>query len=464
MAGTVAGEPDAGEDELSLAGATAHARDEQPWPPPRRAWTAVSIIAFSLVFLQIDKGVVGFLIEPMKQDFQASDAEMSLLLGVAPVVFYALVGLPMARLVDRYPRNIVLSIGIFFLGFFTMLCGVAQGFRQLFFCRMFTGTAETVHGPGSYSMVADYFPPEKLPRAIGVIQLGFTIGQAGAQIIGGALVSLALTWPAMAIPLLGGTIRPWQYVFIIAGIPGLVIALLVWAIPEPQRRGLVTKGDKALPFSQMLAEIRRRKGIYLPMFIALALTSLETYGILPWRAAFLQRAYGWDPARIGAWSGVTTLICSGFGILYGTWLTERLYKKYDDAPLRALLINYVSGFAFVVGAPLMPTAELSIISAGIGTMFGIAGAIPQNAALQTITPNPMRGQVTAIFLFMFTVIGGLGASVLTAISGAMGGERHLGGAMSLMAGVMIPIAFVILSLALRPYREEIRARKAAGVF
>lgn len=462
MAGNAAGVSLSG--DLPLDGATAHVRDEQPWPPARQAWTAVSIIAFSLLFLQVDKGVIGFLVEPMKRDFQASDAEISLLLGVAPVIFYALVGLPMARLVDRYPRNVVLAIGIFSLGLFTMGCGLAQTFRQLFFFRMFTGTAETVHGPGSYSLVADYFPPQKLPRAIALIQLGYTIGTAAAQVAGGALVTLALTWPAMALPLVGGEIRPWQYVFIVAGLPGLLIALLVRAIPEPKRRGLVARGDKALPFSQMVAEIRQRKGIYLPLFLALGLTSMEMYGILPWRAAFIQRTYGWSPGLIGAWTGATTLICSGIGILWGTWLAERLYKSHDDAPLRALLINYACGFPFVVAAPMMPGAELSIVCAGIGTMFSVAGAIPQNAALQTITPNAMRGQVTAIFLFMFTVVGGLGASVLTAISGALGGEQHLGGAMSLMAGVMIPAAFIVLSFALRPYREEIGARKAAGVF
>ena len=386
-----------------LDGAVAHARDEQPWPPARRAWTAVSIIALSLVFLQVDKGVVGFLVEPMKRDFGAIDAEMSLLLGLAPVLFYAFVGLPMGRLADRYPRNIVLAAGVFGIGLFTMFCGLAQSFRQLFFFRMFTGTAETVHGPTSYSMMADYFPPAKLPRAIGAIQFGAMAGIALAQVVGGALVTLALAWPAMQLAGIG-TLHGWQYVFLLAGLPGLLVALMIRLVPEPPRRGLVAGGARALPFAAMWAEVRQRRRIYLPMFLALALTSLDFGGILPWRAAFWQREYGWSPARIGAWNGASTLAFSTIGVLYGAWLAERLSRRHPNGLLRAQMLNYACGCPFMVASPLMPTAELSILSAGVAALFSSAGAIPQISALQIVTPNAMRGQISAVWLFMFTVV------------------------------------------------------------
>jgi MFS family permease len=210
----------------------------------------------------------------------------------------------------------------------------------------------------------------------------------------------------------------------------------------------------------MLAEIRVRRRIYVPMFLALAFTSLDMGAILPWRAAFWQRSYDWSPAQIGAWSGTATLIFSSIGVLYGTWLVERLARRHADAPLRAQMANYVCCFPFMLASPLMPTAELSILSAAVASMFSTAGAIPQIAALQIITPNTMRGQVSAVWLFMFTVVAGFGASVLTAIQSLLGGEQHLGGAMAIMIGIMLPAAFLTISTALRPYREEIRARSA----
>ena len=150
-------------------------------------------------------------------------------------------------------------------------------------------------------------------------------------------------------------------------------------------------------------------------------------------------------------------------MVYGTWLAERLSRRYPDGPLRAQMINYACGFPFMFASPLMPTAELSIVFAALASMFSMAGAIPQIAALQIVTPNAMRGQVSAVWLFMYTVVQGFGASVLTAIEGLLGGERHLGGAMAVMVGVMMPAAFLTISRALRPYREEILARQQAGL-
>ena len=450
-------------DAVPLDGPAAHARDAQPWPPARRAWIAVWLLAISLMFMQVDQGVIGFLVAPIKRDFHLSDVEVSYLMGLASVIVYAFIGIPMGRLVDRYPRNIVLSIGVFGIGLATCLCGIAQTFWTFFACRMLVGASGSANGPGSYSMIADLFPPEKLPRAIAVIQIGFTMGLGASLVIGGQLVQLALGWGDMVLPGIG-VIRSWQYVFLFAGLPSLVMALLIRLIPEPTRRGLVSAAQQSLPLGQIAREFWRLRGVYVPMFLGLALTSMVVFGVGAWRTAFIQRAYGWAPGKIGLWSGIATLAGSWIGIAIGTRMTEWLGKRHTDAPLRTVAILTALCAPFFAVSTLMPTAELCILTSAFAAAFGIGSAVPQNVAIQIITPNQMRGQITALYLFIFTVIGiGLGPNLITAVSAALGGEAQLGPAMALAGAVMVPLAAVVLALGMRHYRAEIEAREGAGL-
>ncbi|MXO64407.1 MFS transporter [Altericroceibacterium endophyticum] len=438
---------------------------EQEWPSPARAWTCVGFLAFAHMINMFDAGLTGFLIELIKADFQATDFQMSLLTGVAPVLFYALIGLPMARLIDRYPRTIVMPIGSIFVGVFTVMCGLAQNFWHLFVGRMFVGSSATVNGPGFYSLLADYFPPHKLSRAIAGMQVGFVLGTALASVLGGLLVAAAIGWGTSEW--FGLTIKPWHKVYLIGAIGAFVVALILWCIKEPDRReiALPVEGQKPkmLPVSDVMKELWARRGVYAPLFVALAIVSIEGTAIAQWRIPFLQRTYGWDVAMIGLWQGGTMLIFSLVGLPLGAWLTETLQKRYDDAPVRAVMVAWVCALPFAVASPLMPTGELSIILAGVSISFSMAAAVPQNTAIQVITPNRMRAQVTALYMFMFTVVGGLGPTILTLISGMLGGEAYLGPAMAIAVGVMMPVAIYIIYLGLRPYAREIAGRKEAGL-
>jgi len=437
----------------------------QPWPAAGRAWTAVGLLAIAHMINMFDAGLTGFLIEMIKADLKASDFEMSLLTGLAPVLFYALVGLPMARLIDRYPRTIVMPIGSIFVGVFTLACGLAQNFWQLFLGRMFVGSSATVHGPGFYSLLSDYFPPQKLSRAIAGMQFGFVFGTAFASALGGLLVATAVGWGESSW--LGLTIKPWHKVYMVGAIGAFVVALILWSIREPERRNLVTPSAApqadVIPLGEMFREFWARRRVYLPLFGALAVISIEGGGIIQWRIPFLIRTYGWDVAQIGIWQGVTTLVFSLLGLPLGAWLTEFLQKRYDDAPVRAVIVTWCCALPFSIFSPLMPTAELSILLAGIGVTFGMAGAVPQNTAVQIITPNRMRAQVTALFLFMFTVVGGFGPTMLTGISAALGGEDYLGPAMAITVATMMPVAMVLLALGLKPYARAIREAKESGL-
>jgi len=430
----------------------------KPWPSRGAAYYALAVIILATMLNFFDAQVFGMMAQRIKIDLHLSDEQLGFLIGPANIIFYVLVGIPMARLVDIYPRKIVLACGVAAIGGITALGGLAQNFRQLFSSRMLVGAGGSAHAPGSYSMLADYFPPARLPRAIGFLQLGFIGGNSLGIFLGGHLTSWAAAWPVSHWN--GLTLHGWQLILMMVGAPGLLISVLLLLAKEPARRGTAMQG-KAMPVSVVLREIWARRAIYLPLFIGLAFIATQTIGIQPWRAPFLIRTYGWSEARIGSWFGAIFLVASLIGAVFGTLLVEWLSKRYKDANVRASTILFAAAAPFEIIAPLMPTGELSLLCIGVALVCGIASAIPQNAAIQRVTPNDMRGQVTAIYLFMFIVFGALGSQLIGSITQRVfHSDADLWKTIVLTASVLMPLAALTISRGIKPYGREIERLEA----
>jgi MFS family permease len=430
----------------------------RPWPTRAAAYYGLAVIILATMLNFFDAQVFGMMAQRIKIDLQLTDEQLGFLIGPANIVFYVLVGIPMARLVDIYPRKIVLACGIALTGGISALGGLAQSFRQLFSSRMLVGAGGSAHAPGAYSMLADYFPPERLPRAIGFLQLGFIGGNALGIFIGGQLISLAAAWPVTQ--LIGLSMHGWQWVLMMVGAPGLVIAVLLLLAKEPARRGTAMQG-KPLPVKAVLREIWSRRAIYLPLFIGLAFSATQAIGIQPWLAPFLIRTYGWNEARIGKWMGLMFLVSSLIGAAAGTLFVEWLSKRYKDAHVRASTILFAAAAPFQIIAPLMPSAELALICLGGAMICGLASSVPQNAAIQRITPNEMRGQVTAIYLFMFIVFGALGSQLIgTVTQRVFGADAMLWKTIVLTASVLMPLAAISISRGIKPYGREVARLEA----
>jgi MFS family permease len=432
----------------------------QAWPRPRTAWYALIVLTLATMMNFFGLYVFPLMVQSIKRDFALSDMQIGLLLGPAGIFFFIFVGIPLARLVDIYPRRIILGIGLVFTSACTVLGGFAQNYAQMFASRIFVGVGGSAHGPGCYSMLADYFPPARLPRAFAVLQFGFIFGTGLAAIVGGALLGVVAGWPPTHIgPLL---IRNWQWVLIMVGTPGLVIATLVYLLPEPARRGKVAAAA-ALPVRAVFREIGRRKSVYFPLFLGLALTSVEAGGLMEWQPAWMMRTYGWTAARVGFWQGITFFVGLPLGVLFGTWLTERLAKRYKDANVRVTTILFTLAIPCAVVAPLLRSGLPALILGSMTGVFGIASAVPQNAAIQTITPNEMRGQVTAVYLFMFTVFQALGSLFIAVFNQyVIGVESELWKTLCFTAAIIMPLAAWAISRGIRPYGAEIVRLETAG--
>jgi MFS family permease len=435
----------------------------EPWPSPRRAWYAVFVFALALMINFLDRGIVTLLVGPIKRDLRMSDMQMGLLMGFAFTCFYAILGLPIARLVDYKTRRAILGVGVAIWSFMTALCGLAQNFWQLFLCRVGVGTGETCSGPSTYSMLADLFPREKLPRAIAVLNFGFYAGNGLALIIGGSIATAFSNMPPVTLPLIDMTLRGWQLTFIAVGLPGLIVAALLWTVREPKRRGRfnanTSDSTKPIPIREVIAFFNKNRSTYGPIFIGMGIQIVMTIGGASWAPEFYRRTWGWTPKQFGWIQGVLALTVMPAGAMVGSLLAERFAKAgRDDANMRVVLVGKLAALPFGILFPFMPNAFLAVTVSTVSLFCLSWTAAPLNAALQVITPNQMRGQITYLFMFIFNVIGvGLGPLMVAFFTDyVFKDESQLGLSLVAMGLLLGPLGTIVVWLGLKPYGRSVK--------
>ena len=437
----------------------------QAWPSPAQAYYTVFVMGLVVMFAEVDRGVMSLLVQAIKKDYQLSDWMMGLLLGPLFAIFYAVCGLPLSRFIDRNNRKNILAVALALWSAATALCGVAQNFVQLCVARLFLGAGESVNGPGIFSIISDSFPKERLPRGIALMQMGVTAGNAFALIMGAAVIQLLVHLPIQHIAGIG-VIRWWQMVFIVVGLPGLLVALLVWrSVKEPARRG-VPQAETAqrIGMWQVVTYLCRHWRVFGPLFGSLAISALGQ-GALSWHAAFYQRTYHWSPQQVGYTTGLLNLFAGPVGLFLGVALYEHMVKRgLIDAPMRVVIISRLIGMPAMLLMPLMPNAWAAV---AMGTFSGAMiafGGSSVNAALQIITPNPMRGQVTALYLFLFSVVGnGFSPFLVGMITDfVFHDESQLRYAILTTAVLFGPTSLLVFWLGLKPYAREVQRLGLAG--
>ncbi|MGB6449998.1 MAG: MFS transporter [Steroidobacteraceae bacterium] len=450
------------------AGEAAESAAEQPWPSPAKSWYAVGIFAVALMLDFLDRGVIALLVQPIKHDLNLSDTQMGLLMGTAFIIFYLLLGLPIARLADSRSRRAIIGWGIAIWSVATAACGLARSFWPFFGTRIGVGVGEACNGPATFSMMADMFPKEKLARAIATLNFGFVIGNGIATIIGGAVILFVSGHGDFHFPALG-TVHPWQVTFFAVGLPGLIVAALLSTVIEPPRRGRMraaspaqARSKKAIPVREVVRFLAANKTTYGPMFLGLACSNIVAFGIQAWAPTFFVRTYGWTIPHYAFVVGVLMLVLFPIALIPGSMVAEWLTRKgYDDANLRLTLFTLVADVPFYIAFALMPTPALSLACLGMTFLIASFSIGAQNAALQIITPNEMRAQITALFLFIFNTFGtGIAPLVVGLVTNhVIGSEARVGESIALTAAVFGPLAVLITWSGLKPYgRSVARAR------
>jgi MFS family permease len=367
----------------------------------------VLMVCYTLSF--IDRQILSLLVGPIKRDLAISDTRVGLLQGLAFAIFYTVLGLPLGRLADTRDRRKLVTVGILFWSVMTALCSAASSFWSLFLARMGVGVGEATLAPAAFSLITDSFPKERLSRALSIYSMGIFIGSGTALLVGGMVVDFTARIPAIDLPVLG-LVASWRFTFLIVGIPGLLVALWVRSLREPQRKNLLRGSDGQVTLlspGQVVEQIRLRWQSIAGISLAMVFQSMCTYGLTAWAPAFFQRVHHWTAGQTGRSLGLIIVSFGCLGMYAGGMLADRWAKQgIREGPLRVGAISGIGvllcfPLAFTVGNPYLTLALLApglfCLGLPMGTVY---------AALQLILPNQVRGQVSALFLFVFN-LGGL---------------------------------------------------------
>lgn len=377
---------------------------------PRYRNYVLFILFLTYVLNFLDRQLMTILLEPIKQEFGASDTAMGFLTGFAFALFYATLGIPVARLADNWSRRNVIAIAVTVWSGMTALCAAAASFWQLALLRVGVGVGEAGGTPPSHSLIADYFPPEQRSTAMSLhatgTQFGVLIGM-----LGGAFIAEAYGW---------------RMAFLVFGIPGLLVGLLIaLTVKEPLRTQVAAPGS-------MWEDI---KGVWqLPGFFLIscagALTGLAGYGLGAWSPSFLIRTHGLSLMEAGLMLGLTGAIGGILGAIIGGVLCDRLSQSdlrwqlwfpslgaLLSAPFMFAFVMWPEAQAWTLGDITIPVAMVFMLLGGIISAFWIG---PTYAAIQNLAPDHQRTQASAVFLFMFNLIGlGLGPLVIGILSDSL---------------------------------------------
>lgn len=419
------------------------------------AWFVVAILMVAYVFSFVDRQILSLLVKPIRSDLGISDTQMSLLMGFSFAIFYTIMGIPLGRLADRKSRRGLIAAGIVMWSAMTALCGTARHYWQLLLFRVGVGVGEAALSPAAYSLITDYFPPGKRATAISVYSIGISLGSGIAFLLGGLVIKLVSGQDAIDLPLIGA-IRPWQVVFLILGGTGIVFSLALLLVREPRRQGAVAGTD--VPLGRVLAYLWQNRRTVLCHNIGFALLALCAYGSSAWTPTYFVRTHGWDAAQVGIVYGLVAMVFGAAGIVFGGLLTDRWLKQgVTDAAMRVGV--WAAAGCLTIGSLylLMPTGTLTAIALAPAVFFVSMpfGAAP--AAIQEIVPNEMRGQASAVYMFVVSLIGlGLGPTAVAVITDFVFRDDNAVRWSMLIVSVAANLFAVILLLAgRRPYRESL---------
>lgn len=418
------------------------------------AWRAVFIMQFLYIVAMIDRNLISLMVGPIKQSLQISDFQISLLQGTAFGVFYATCGLLTGWLLDRFSRRKVVYWGVSIWSVCAASCGMAKTFGQLMLGRFGVGAGEAVLSPASYAMLSMLFPRERLGTAIGVYGIGSILGGAISLSLGGMVIAWLVSHGTVHLPIIGA-VEPWQATFILFGLPGIVLAPLVFLISSrADRPAEAVSGRLPIAFGAFL---RRRRRYLTWHFIGFGLVTLIAYGHAAWFPTYLVRHFHLNMAAIGNMLALSTATGGVIGFLAAGAIADRWFGRgTTDAHFRYALIATVALTIVGVCTFLAGTSVVAILGAGVCyTLFSISGLAA--AHLQIVTPPELRARVSALYLLVCNVIGlCTGPSMVAAFTDFLFQDPDMvGSSLMLTFAVFGPLAAVAFWFGRAPARQAV---------
>lgn len=355
-------------------------------------WTLLIVYIFNF----LDRQIVNILAEPIRKDLGLSDTQVGLMTGLAFALFYTFLGLPIARYADKpsTDRGRLIAVALATWSAMTALCGFAQNFLQLLLARIGVGVGEAGCTPAAHSLIADRVPAERRPGAMAFYALGIPIGSLLGMMIGGVLADT-----------LG-----WRQAFMIVGLPGVFLALVVLVVVKD--KGRVVRADHAQAqgesiFAAMLELLR--SPAYVTLLAAASASAFLSYGKSTWTTIFFQRSHGLSPGEVGFWFGLWGGVAGIFGTWLGGWLADRFGKVDRRHVVTAPAIGMALAIPIAISAYFVADWRMSLLLLMIPSVLNSLYYGPVYSSAQGLVPLRHRATASALLLFGQNLIGlGLG--------------------------------------------------------
>ena len=411
--------------------------------PGAYAWYVAALLSAAHLVSFIDRFVMGLLVQPMRATLGLTDGQLGLLQGVAFALLYAVAGIPLGRLADIGRRKSVIACGMIVWSAATAACAFAGSFWSLFGARLLVGVGEAALVPAAMSILAAYFTREHLGRATSLFTTGAALGKTTA-LVGGAALLAAFAGQGLTIG--ARSLLPWQSVFFVAALLGLVIAPLILTIKEPVRPPRVAADGVRL--RDALDYIRRHAGPYSLHTVAACSAILLVQSFGAWSPAYFTRVRGYSVVEAGYVVGLITLVTGPAGGLSGGWTVDRLTRAgFRDAALLVILGGLVVALPMVLLLVRLPDGVLPLAAFAV-LMFSIsATAGPCLVGLRVITPVRHLGATTSVSRCVMTFgSGGLGPLLVGVASDHL---AKSGGSLGVaLAGVTFVVALIGIAAAI----------------
>ena len=385
-------------DSQSQNASVSQPHDSPPEVGGPYAYYVLAVLFVVYVFNFIDRQILAILLQPIKEDLQVSDTAMGFLTGFAFAVFYAIAGLPLARVADRWVRRSLIAISIATWSLMTAASGLARNFTDLALARVGVGVGEAGCTPPAHSLLSDYFPPEKRATALALYACGIYTG-----------VGLGF-W-------LGGWINDafgWRVAFMVIGLPGVAMAILVRLTVREPPRGLSDHqlmSNKTYSLGETWRFLTR-----LPsgrrISLAASFQAFVGYGLGAWVPAFFIRIHGMTTGELGLWLSWIIGLGGAIGAFSGGWFADRWVQRQPKARAYISLVGAMLSIPFIVGALVIEDTTLALLSFFPANVFGTMWLGPAGSIVQDLAPPAMRATASAVFIFILTMIG-LGAGPQT---------------------------------------------------
>lgn len=428
---------------------------ELPLPPTGpargflRGWPMVLLFLVFYTVAFIDRQVITMMVKPLQEDLHLTEFQISLLMGPSFGLFFALCGLSVGGLVDRYSRRWLVTGATVLWGLATCLCGLAGSYPLMLIGRMGVGVGESALTPAAHSLIIEQFPRERLSTAIAGYSLGAVIGGGLATAVGGAIVHLVEDSGTVTLPVVGA-LQPWQLVFVAVGLPTILmafLALLVREFPRGGAKGGSAELRKATSIGEFFRFCRRNPVLFFGLPAAFGTLNIITNAYAAWIPTFMQRTYGWNIGEVGLAWGTQHILTATVGQIGGAMLVDRLYARgMKDAHVRyqwwgVVVAVPISIMGFLSGNPWIFLTLNAVYYVLCYPFLGYA-----IAALQLHTPPPMRGRMSAWFIAVITMMGTFVGAPITAwlTQSVFVDKAMVGSSLITVSAVFAPIVVVLL--------------------